>query len=661
MDKCSICFKTKYEMVFSSTCEHCICDGCLPKEIFFNYGQFMKVENPNEEITMKCVICNIGEFLLTKNTIYQVLSSLKIIKEDSPNCGKCPEGLNFKVILFCSNCKIFLCQNCFTNHPSEHTLTKNLNVKTNNILCTLHSEQTLMFECKTCSMPICLICEKIGHQGHQLSYIKDAFRDKKEKIYKQLPFSTFEKFNTHLQEEKIKILDDLKRKSKEFTDNIESLISELHEIIFSFKNKITLFEENFKISTYNLQILFERFYEDISNTSEEDYFNLNILSKLPDDYGKINLNQSFNLDNFSISPALNNKLLNLKDELKIMKDISFTSNSNMTMSSQINHSNENKNDIVHSTPDVQNSNINVINSFYNPNYEKISSIEFNDNISALLQIDDNLILGTSFKNLFLFEITSDYSFKLIKNISYKKNLLNPPALLLLDDNIVYGGDKLEIYYLNLNIVEEIHLNEQLNEKHISSLCRISEKSFAAGFSNGCIKIFTKNTSNQKFSEEICLTSHINEVTSLLCLENKNILLSGSLGEIKIWNLSQQTTLMQTLIGHKSFVNSLISLNDEMFASSCRDIKIWSIKDNFNCVKTINAHWDTLNSLKLLNSNYIITPSSDGKFKIWNAEEPYKCLRTYNESSGINFLLVMNNSTIVTSTKDNKINIWIPIS
>jgi hypothetical protein len=644
MDKCSICCSKKYEMVFS-TCGDCICAGCLHKEIFFNYGQFMKVVNPNEEITMKCVICNIGDFLLNKNTIYQVLGSLENIKEEIPKCGKCPESLRNKVILYCKDCKIFLCQNCFTAHPSEHTLTKNLNVKTNNNFCTIHSEQTLMYDCKTCSKPICQVCETIHHQGHQITYIKDAYKEKKEKIYKKLPFSTFEKFNTHLQEEKIKIQDDLKKKSKEFTDNIESLISQLNEMIFSYKNKIALFEENFKISTYNLKILFKRFYEDLLNTPDEDYLNLYILSKLPDDYGKIDLRESTYKNNISISSSVNIQLLKLKDELKNIKEISFSSNS--VMNSQKNSSKDFKFDSIK----------NEINIPFNLNYKKIESIQFNDIISTFLEIENNLILGASFNNLYLFELSNN-SLKLLKNISLKKNLLNTPALLQLENgSIVHGGDKLNIYDKNLNIVEEIHLNNKLNENHILSLCRISEKSFAAGFNKGCIKILTKRNSNQKYSEETSLTNHINDVTSLLYLINPQYLLSGSLGEIKFWKLSQQSTPIKTLIGHRNYVKSILYLNDEMFASCCRDIKIWSIKDDFRCLKTINAHWDIINSLKLIRNNYIITPSSEKKFKIWNAKEPYECLGDYKEDSEINNLLVMKNSLIVTATNDKKINIW----
>jgi hypothetical protein len=629
----------------------------------------MKVENPEEEITMKCVICNIGDFLLNKNTIYQVLGSLENIKEEIPKCGKCPEGLNNKVILYCKDCKIFLCHYCFTAHPSEHTLTKNLNVKTYNNLCTIHSEQTLMFECKTCSKPICLICEKIGHQGHQFSYIKDAYKEKKEKINKKLPFTTFEKFNTHLQEEKIKIQDDLKKKSKEFTDNIESLIFLLNELIYSYKNKIALFEENFKISTYNLKVLFKRFYEDLLNTPDDDYLNLYILSKLPDDYGKINLNQSININNISISSSVNIQLLKLKDELKNIKEISFTSNPVMNsrkISSKDNTCDKNdKNDkhgnsiFIHPALDLsRNPIINEMSIPFNPNYKKIESIQFNDIISTFLEIDNNLILGASFNYLYMFKLSiNNNSLKLLKNIPLKKNLLNPPALLLLDNgNIVHGGDKLNIYDKYLNFVGEIHLNNNLNENHNLSLCRISEKSFAAGFNKGCIKILTRN-SNQKYCEEHSLTNHINDVTSLLYLINPEYLLSGSLGEIKIWKLSQQSTPIKTLIGHRNYVKSIIYLNNEMFASCCRDIKIWSIKDDFKCLKTINAHWDIINSLKLIGNNYIITPSSEKNFKIWNARDPYECIGGYKENSEINNLLVTKNSIILTATNDKNINIW----
>ena len=96
-------------------------------------------------------------------------------------------------------------------------------------------------------------------------------------------------------EEQNKIKDDIKQKSKDFTNKIENIIAELFEIISNYKNKISIFEEKFKNSTINLNILYKNFYEDLQNTRDEDYLNLYLLSKLHDDYGRINLTKQYKI------------------------------------------------------------------------------------------------------------------------------------------------------------------------------------------------------------------------------------------------------------------------------------------------------------------------------------------------------------------------------
>lgn len=636
MNKCSICMSTKYDALFSS-CEHCICAGCLHKEIFSNFSLFMNTENSEEQMCMNCVICNEGEFLINKNAIYQVLESLNNPKEEIHICGKCPEDLQSGFFVFCKTCKLKLCQTCFFNHPQEHIFTKN--PKPINTNCYTHSDQSLLFECRTCCKPICLVCQTLDHKGHRVVYIKDAIVEIKEKISKKLAYDSYENFNLNFREEQNKIKDDIKQKSKEFTNKIENIIAELFEIISNYKNKISIFEEKFKNSTINLNILYKNFYEDLQNTRDEDYLNLYLLSKLQDDYGRINLTKHFGNFNFSIGSETSIQLNKIIEEL-----LGFI---NPPVP------------IIPKNPPVP-----IISK--NLEYKKINSTQIDEfkSSSNLLEASDNHILVADLKGLDLYELTNNNSLNMKKQVSFPIILTKPPVLLQLENGeFVLGSEKLEIYDTNLNILDEIHLNNEIhiNENiyddiQILCLCNTTEKSIVVGFRNGNIKIFNRNNVHRKFSEVINLKGHAHDVSSLIYLNNQEYLLSGSLGEIKIWNLSQQNTPIKTLLGLKDYVNSLISLNDEYVASCCKDIKIWSIYDKFECVKTISMQWDSIN-LKSIGQNLIVFSSRGKKFKFWKTEHPYNCLETYDEDSEIENLLVTRNYSIVTLTKDNKLNIW----
>jgi WD40 repeat protein len=72
---------------------------------------------------------------------------------------------------------------------------------------------------------------------------------------------------------------------------------------------------------------------------------------------------------------------------------------------------------------------------------------------------------------------------------------------------------------------------------------------------------------------------------ILYLPKKNYLLSGSADRtINVINLSEGNSI-QKLNGHSYSVSSLISLNDETFASGSYEvIKIWSIKEDINVLR-----------------------------------------------------------------------------
>lgn len=323
MDKCSICRCSNKECIMAS-CNHSICAGCIHKEIFFNYITFISAEKLSDELKIICIICNKGTFKSTKKKIFELLDSLKNIKEDKPQCGTCNAGSNNQVKLFCIDCKLFSCNECEDSNHADHTFTKNLKKLVYNNKCLIHSEENLKLDCKTCSIPICLICEKLNHQGHQMDYIKEAYAKKKEKRLNNLTnLDNYDEFCTNLDREKTLIKNSLNEKSQDFTKKIQNIISSLQIIFSSFKDQTWQIEENLNLSVDNIKILYKKFFEDLNNIKEEDYMNLYLLNKLPEKYEKIILKEKIDEKYKTTILKLNSELEKFKEEITNIKEVSF--------------------------------------------------------------------------------------------------------------------------------------------------------------------------------------------------------------------------------------------------------------------------------------------------------------------------------------------------
>jgi WD40 repeat protein len=197
------------------------------------------------------------------------------------------------------------------------------------------------------------------------------------------------------------------------------------------------------------------------------------------------------------------------------------------------------------------------------------------------------------------------------------------------------------------------------------LCNISDLSFAVGFSEGTIKIYSKN--NKKYQSKD-YKIHIGTVKSLLYLPQQNLLLSGSDDKtINIFSLSEEKSIKR-LIAQKNWVTSLILLNDETFASGSNGfIKIWSIKEKtrieisflfINIIKASEYPDDIY--LNILGNDFIVSKSYGAEFKIWDVKN-YECIKTVtgkDDSSLVELIVTKNkNTNIITVTKNNKINLW----
>jgi hypothetical protein len=193
---------------------------------------------------------------------------------------------------------------------------------------------------------------------------------------------------------------------------------------------------------------------------------------------------------------------------------------------------------------------------------------------------------------------------------------------------------------------------------VYSLCNISKQSFAVGFCDSSLKIYSMNSKTKKYNEVKEYDCHEYGILNLVYLPKKNYFLWNSVDDtINVLKLSEKHSFKK-IEGHDNTATSLILLNDETFASSSiGDIKIWSIKENFECIKTIYAHEDTETYifLNLLGKDFMVS-RSEYEFKIWDGKT-YECLITHKEDSYIRHLIVTKNNNIITATEDKKVNVW----
>jgi hypothetical protein len=293
--------------------------------------------------------------------------------------------------------------------------------------------------------------------------------------------------------------------------------------------------------------------------------------------------------------------------------------------------------------------------FTSYNFEKSYSYKLDQTPLGILELSEGEISCWTEEKIELLKCNTN-SLELSKSLPLKTQQNYTYPIEQENGDIIYrrGPYELTICDKNFNLIE---IFKESNS--IWSLCGISKLSFAVGLSVGTIKIYSRNSNSQKYEVIKEYNFHSNRIWSLLYLPKQNYLLSGSSDQtINVLSLSEEKSIKK-LTGHNSTVSSLISLNDETFASgSYREIKIWSIKANIICLKNIRAHEEVCEFfifLQLVENDFIVSQSGD-EFKIWDLKN-YQCSKTYKENSGITAMIVTKNKNIITGTGDNKVNLW----
>ncbi len=183
---------------------------------------------------------------------------------------------------------------------------------------------------------------------------------------------------------------------------------------------------------------------------------------------------------------------------------------------------------------------------------------------------------------------------------------------------------------------------------------INEDTIASGSKDQTIKIWSISTGQTK------LTIYTGSQIYSLKLLNDSLACGLGNGNINIYNMNTNGSLISTLNGYSYFINDLIQINNDLLASSCSDhtIRIWDLITNtikFN----LTGHTSAVFGLKLISSDLLASGSLDSTVKLWNITNGHlmRTLTDHNNSIYDSVDLLIDSLRLVSGSEDQTIKIW----
>ena len=273
--------------------------------------------------------------------------------------------------------------------------------------------------------------------------------------------------------------------------------------------------------------------------------------------------------------------------------------------------NQQLNKFIHSLYDI------FISAEHHPNYNIIHNLE----VSSFINDNFPKIENKNKNNSYNYYINM---YKKIYRFFIENHLLSIKSLILMKEEKIF-----------------------LDKYNIKHLLKIDEKSIFVT-TDSCFLIF--NTETKNLSEMI--NGHNKEITRILKLKTGNIITGSLDGQIKIWNIENTFSLVNTLTFHEEEIIELLELSDKNLLSADKigKISIWDI----NKYKQIQIILINLNILAISEISilefFIIT---DKNFIVF--ENNIKTIKKTFNNKIISTLFV--NSHLICGTDDNMIDVY----
>jgi len=263
-------------------------------------------------------------------------------------------------------------------------------------------------------------------------------------------------------------------------------------------------------------------------------------------------------------------------------------------------------------------------------------ILFQNNLKhLLLNTNDNKLNHENFET----------NFNKIKNeLPHKK----PELILNYNFNIIKNTTS------NIPTFENTHKLQGHKDK-IVVLLQLKNGYLVSGSYDHTIKVWDLNT-----YQEIATIKESGSVLSFLEFEPNYLLSSSSDNKIKLFCLESfpVDNFMFVFTGHALWVNSLVKLNNNYFASGSNDthIRIWDYR-NRKCMVILKGHSDCVLSLILLKDGHLCSGAADNTINIWDWKTGKIITTLKGHTKWVKCVLQLNNEDIISGSDDKLIKVW----
>lgn len=196
-----------------------------------------------------------------------------------------------------------------------------------------------------------------------------------------------------------------------------------------------------------------------------------------------------------------------------------------------------------------------------------------------------------------------------------------------------------------------HIQHLLNKPFGKLNLNFNKKLFSCSWDSK-IKIWDLKT----FKCLKTIDTHFSSVNCIIRASETQILSGSADRSIVLWDF-EKDVCVRTFFAERG-VECLKMLTETKFASGgYNGIKIWNINEPIRCLKTMDEHKDVVHSLELAPNGNLISSSEDSTIKIWNIEEG-KCLKTLTDHTDSVFrILLLETGDLASASNDMSIKLW----
>jgi WD40 repeat protein len=256
----------------------------------------------------------------------------------------------------------------------------------------------------------------------------------------------------------------------------------------------------------------------------------------------------------------------------------------------------------------------------------------------------NIASASSDNNIIVWFLTHNYHTKLIGHDNFVHSLIS-----LGNGNLASCSNNGQIKIWNADESFECIQTIQL-EGYFERLLLLANGNLAvcAFQAVPCILILD---SEKEYKCSFVLEGHTSWINVIVNLTGYRFASGSIYKNIKIWDPELNFSCIHTILCDDSIISLLYIEKDNILVSGCiGNIILWDI-DSYICLKTIQVHVSRINCLLLLPGGYLATGASDNKLKIWDMVD-FECVNVKdNHDETVVSLVLLEDYRIISSSGD----------